>query len=281
MPVRIPKDEKRTLEQLREHYEIERELAARLRRAPREERRRLYGPLYDELFRRVPLHPQLTEKDDPGVRAADVARQMKFLRRFLRPDSMFLEVGAGDCGLSLEAAKHAKRVFAVDVSAEITGGQGRPPNFELILSDGTSVPVPAGSVTLAYSRRLMEHLHPEDALEQLRNIHAALARGARYVCITPNGLSGPYDISGYFEDVATGFHLKEYTLTELAEVFRSVGFTRLAAYAGGRGQYVRVPLPMVLLTERALRSLPASWRRALARTFPVRALLGMTVVGVK
>ncbi len=281
MPVRIPKEEKRTLEQLRAHYEIERELAARLRRAPREERRRLYGPLYDELFRRVPLHPQLTEKDDPGVRAADVARQMKFLRRFLRPDSVFLEVGAGDCGLSLEVAGHAKRVFAVDVSAEITGGRGRPPNFELILSDGTSVPVPAGSVTLAYSRRLMEHLHPEDALEQLRNIHAALARGARYVCITPNGLSGPYDISGYFEDVATGFHLKEYTLTELAEVFRSVGFTRLAAYAGGKGRYVRVPLPLVLLTERALRSLPASWRRALARTLPVRALLGMTVVGVK
>jgi hypothetical protein len=139
MPVRIPKDEKRTLEQLREHYEIERELAARLRRAPREERRRLYGPLYDELFRRVPLHPQLTEKGDPGARAADVARQMKFLRRFLRPDSVFLEIGAGDCGLSLEVAKHAKRVFAVDVSAEISGGQGCP--LELIV-DG-SVPVPA------------------------------------------------------------------------------------------------------------------------------------------
>jgi SAM-dependent methyltransferase len=281
MPVRIPKDEKRTPEQLREHYEIERELAGRLRRAPKHERRRLYGPVYDELFRRVPHHPQLTEKRDPGARGADVARQMKFLRQFFKPDSVFLEVGAGDCGLSLEVAKHAKRVFAVDVSAEITAGQERPSNFELILSDGTSVPVPAGSVTLAYSRRLMEHLHPEDALDQLRNIHAALAPGARYVCITPNGLSGPYDISGYFEDVASGFHLKEYTLTELAEVFRGVGFTRLAAYAGGKGFYVRVPVPLVVLTERALQRLPAPWRRALARTLPMRALLGMTVVGVK
>jgi hypothetical protein len=31
----------------------------------------------------------------------------------------------------------------------------------------------------------MEHLHPEDAFEQLRNIIRALAPGGRYVCITP------------------------------------------------------------------------------------------------
>jgi SAM-dependent methyltransferase len=281
MPVRIPREEKRTIEQLREHYEIEKELAARLRRAPKDERRRLYGPLYDELFRRVPHHPQLTEKRDSRAREADVARQLKFLRRLLKPDSVFLEVGAGDCGLSLAAAKRAKRVFAVDVSAEISGGEDRPSNFELILSDGTSVPVPRGSISLAYSRSLMEHLHPEDALEQLRNIHAALAPGARYVCITPNRLSGPYDISGYFEDVATGFHLKEYTLAELVAVFRGVGFRRLAAYAGGKGAYVRAPVSVVLLTERVLQALPAAWCRGLARTLPVRALLGMTVVGVR
>jgi len=281
MPMRIPKDEKRTVEQLREHYEIEKELAARLRRAPRDERKRLYGPLYDELFRRVPHHPQLTEKSDPRVRAADVARQLKFLRAFLKPDTVFLEVGAGDCALSLAVAKLARRVFAVDVSSEISSGENRPSNFELILSDGTSVAVPPGTVSLAYSRRLMEHLHPEDALEQLRNIHAALAPGGRYVCITPNRLSGPYDISGYFEDVATGFHIKEYTLAELATALRSVGFARLAAYAGGKGLYVRVPVSLVLLVERTLEALPANWRRGLARSLPMRALLGMTVVGVK
>ncbi|MBN1503478.1 MAG: class I SAM-dependent methyltransferase [Candidatus Eisenbacteria bacterium] len=281
MPMRIPDYEKRTPEQLREHYEIEKELAARLRSAPRDERRRLYGPLYDELFRRVPHHPQLTEKRDPGVRAADVARQMRFVRRFLTPDSVFLEVGAGDCGLSLEVAKVAKKVTAVDVSAEIAAGEGRPANFELVLSDGTNIPMPAGSVTLAYSKSTMEHLHPEDALEQLTNIHAALARAGRYVCLTPNRLSGPYDISRYFDDVATGFHLKEYTLTELAAVFRSVGFTRLTAYAGGKGTYVRVPVFLVLLTERLLRALPPSWCRAAARTFLMRALLGIAVVGVK
>jgi hypothetical protein len=40
-----------TPDQRRAHYEIERELASRLRSAAKEERRTLYSSLYDELFR--------------------------------------------------------------------------------------------------------------------------------------------------------------------------------------------------------------------------------------
>ena len=50
----------RTPERVRAHYEIEKGLAARLRLANREDRKRLYGELYDELYRSVPDHPQLT-----------------------------------------------------------------------------------------------------------------------------------------------------------------------------------------------------------------------------
>ena len=38
--------------QIREHYEVEKELASRLRNAPKEARGTLYRALYDELFRR-------------------------------------------------------------------------------------------------------------------------------------------------------------------------------------------------------------------------------------
>jgi len=50
--------ENRNIRQLREHYEIERELANRLRNASKEERVRLYASSYDELFLRVAHHPQ-------------------------------------------------------------------------------------------------------------------------------------------------------------------------------------------------------------------------------
>jgi hypothetical protein len=64
---------------------------------------------------------------------------------------------------------------------------------------------------VAYSYQLMEHLHPGDALEQLVNIYQALKRDSVYCCVTPNRISGPHDISVYFDTVAQGLHLKEYS----------------------------------------------------------------------
>ena len=162
--MRIPEGEQRTPEQLKEHYIIEKELASRLRSASREERRHLYTALYDELFRRVPHHPQLTQKADPQTQAEAVSAQLALLSRFLKPDSTFLEVGPGDCRLAFEVAKRVRKVIAVDVSEEITRTSERPDNFELIISDGSSIPVPVESVDVAYSNQLMEHLHPDDAL---------------------------------------------------------------------------------------------------------------------
>ena len=52
----------RTDADIESHYRVEVELAGRLRAAPRAERLGLYGAVYDELFRRVPTHPQLTRK---------------------------------------------------------------------------------------------------------------------------------------------------------------------------------------------------------------------------
>ena len=111
-----------------------------------------------------------------------------------------------------------------------------------MLSDGCTVPVPADSVTLAYSFQVMEHIHPDDALEQLRNLFTAIAPGGSYMCVTPSRLNGPHDVSKFFDPVARGFHLKEYTNAELARLFRAVGFSRVVPYAGFRGRYLRLPI---------------------------------------
>lgn len=120
---------------------------------------------------------------------------MGFLGRFVNHrDITFLEVGPGDCALSLEVARFAKQVYAVDVSSEIVKGFICPPNFRLVISDGSRVPVSPGSVNVAYSNQLMEHLHPDDAWEQLNNIYRALVPGGIYVCMTSNRLNGPHDV---------------------------------------------------------------------------------------
>jgi SAM-dependent methyltransferase len=271
----------RTPAQLREHYEIEKQLATRLRTASREERRSLYRAAYDELYQLVPHHPQVTRKASPELTEAAVAPQIRLLQRYVGPESTVLEIGPGDCALSVSLARLVRQVYGLDVSEEITYHSSLPDNFKLILSDGTSVPLPPESVDVAYSNQLMEHLHPDDGLEQLEGIWRSLRPGGVYICITPNRLSGPHDISRHFDLTATGFHLKEYTAGELNRVFRKVGFRRVYSLVGRKGVFTPMPLGPVLGLETALRLIPAGARRAVALTAPCRALLGCRLVAQK
>lgn len=276
-----PKPADRTPAQLWEHYQVEKGLAARLRNASRLERRKLYRTAYDELFRRVPHHGQLTRKTSPQERAIHVSQQLRLLGRFLKPSTCFLEIGAGDCALSLNVAGRVRKVYALDVSAFLTQGIGVPVSFELILSDGVSIPAPPGSVTLAYSNQLMEHLHPEDAAEQLANIFQALAPGGAYLCITPNRLTGPHDISKYFDSTASGFHLKEYTITELCGIFRKAGFRRAVQYARLRGTYFPIPSWFTRTLEIAFGALSPAMRARVRHNRLVRGLLEIRLVAWK
>ena len=134
---------------------------------------------------------------------------------------------------------------------------------------------------IAYSDQLLEHLHPEDAFDQLQNIYKALCPGCIYICITPNRLNGPHDISKYFDNVATGFHLKEYTFTELYGLLREVGFSSIKFYSGGRGIYMKIPLTPIRLCERVLTKVPFPLRRTIANIGILRKLLNGIVVAKK
>lgn len=276
--IRKPRaDDKRPVEQIIEHYTVEKQLADRLRNATKAERRTLYSSVYDELFQRLPHHPQHVHRDS----ASAVASQLRFVNRFLGPESTFLEVGPGDCALSFAVARRVKHVYAVDVSDEITRTHTVPTNFTLALSDGCSVPVPPGTVDVAFSNQLMEHLHPDDASEQLHNLYKALAPGGVYACMTPNRLTGPHDVSRYFSNVAEGLHLKEYSVSELRTLLRNVGFSRVIQYVGKQWLYLRFPLPLTLALEHILDALPARLANSLAESLPVRAVLAIRVVAFK
>ncbi|MGH9381478.1 MAG: class I SAM-dependent methyltransferase [Thermoanaerobaculia bacterium] len=270
----------RTEERLRAHYEVERELADRLRNASRAERSQLYGEVYDELFRRVPDHPQLVKRSDLAMQAAEVARQVAGLAPFTSAATRFLEIGAGDCALSLALAPRVRQVWALDVSREIVPGTMLPENFELVLSDGQSVPLPPRSVDLAYSNQLMEHLHPDDAFAQLEAISQVLTPGGRYLCVTPHRFNGPHDISKFFDLTATGFHLHEYTVGELRRLMRSVGFheVRLVVRLGSRSRVV--PTQLATVPEALLAPLPPRVRRGVARS-PLRFPLGIKMIATK
>jgi ubiquinone/menaquinone biosynthesis C-methylase UbiE len=268
----------RTAAEVREHYEIEKQIADRLRDSTFDERKNLYSEAYDELFRAVPHHPMLVDYS-PEAKRKDLEKDVRRLQPFITSESVYLEIGPGDCAVAFEIAGQAKKVYAIDVSNEITKNVDAPANFELILSDGSSIPVEEESVDIAFSNQLMEHLHPDDSLRQLENVFRALKRGGTYFCITPNRLSGPHDVSRTFDTTATGLHLKEYTVTELDALFRKVGFRKTRVYPGVSNIFL--PILPYKIAEKLLDILPHSIRKTLTFNKVVRFLLGVKLVGTK
>jgi SAM-dependent methyltransferase len=271
----------RSFDRIEYHYHVERELADRVRQAAPADRRQMYGRVYDELFARVPDHPQLTRKWSAEKQAARLEPQLKLLARFLDSSSRFLEIGAGDCSLTRKIAPQVSRCYALDVSPTIISSVPIEPNMEVLLSDGCDIPVKEGSVTVAYSYQVIEHMHEDDALEHLKNVYRALAPGGVYVCVTPNRLNGPHDVSQYFDATAKGFHMKEYTISELSRVFLEVGFRNTSPYVGIQTRYYAFPSALLGGLESGLSTLPFSWRRKVAGLKGISNLLFISMAGRK
>ena len=216
----------RSIERLRHHFEVERELGERLRRSTREERRTLLGELYDELFRRVPDHPRLTRRDTPESSAAAIRARLRLVEGFLTPSTVFLEIAPGDCRFCHAVAPRVREAIGADISDQTGGSGDAPPNFRLLIWNG--------SIDLAFSYQLLEHLHPDDVADHLRTVRGVLRPGGRYVVSTPHRYSGPHDVSRHFSDTPAGLHLQEWTFRELALAARAAGFARLIPFRRGR-----------------------------------------------
>lgn len=278
---KLPKTEIRTEEQLREHYEIEKELASKLRNATAVERKTLYSDLYNEMYRRVPHHPQFNKKFDAELRNKEIKNHVGWLERYFSKSKSFMELGPGDCLLSFELCKYFKDVYAIDVSDEITKNPDKPENFKLFLSDGSSVDVQAETIDVAFSNQLMEHLHPDDALAQIQGIFNALKSGGVYLCVTPHRFKGPGDISRYFDDVATGFHLKEYTNKELCSMFKSAGFRKINSMLTLRGFSIIIPSYIVIALEMLIKPLPHHFRKKICSMWVTDHFLSIKLIAIK
>jgi SAM-dependent methyltransferase len=118
-------------------------------------------------------------------------------------------------------------------------------------------------------------------LEQLEGIWRVLRPGGVYICVTPNRLNGPHDVSKHYDLIATGFHLKEYTVAELSRLFQRVGFRKIRALLGPRGACIPAPVRLVMAGEAVLKLVPPKARRVLGLTLPCRAFLGIRLLGMK
>jgi SAM-dependent methyltransferase len=111
-----------------------------------------------------------------------------FLDARFTPDSVFMEIGAASCKLALRAAGYVERVYAIDVSGHFVQNVLVPVNLRLVLCDGVRIPVPEGTVDLAWSGAFMDQLHPDDAGQHLASVHRALAPSGEYVIRTSQSI---------------------------------------------------------------------------------------------
>ena len=268
-------------EQIREHYELEKRLATLLRNAGREERRQLYGQVYDKLYSSLPHHPRHRCSESPALRMARVEMQIEILRPFLKREMVAVELGPGTCHTLCAVAGKVNRALGVDVSVMATNRQNFPPNLELLQFDGINIPIPAESADLVYSMAVMEHLHPEDALEQLESVVKVLKPGGKYIFNTTHRFRGPDDISRHFDKVATGFHLHEYTFRELGRLGRKAGFKKVYGLPRFLGRYYQTGPTALILFEALLAPLPYGIRHWLANARGISSILGVRAVAVK
>jgi hypothetical protein len=220
----------------------EQEFARAIMAAPKgsTQRRAVIGQAYDTIC--TILAAQAPDARKPLVMGLD-RRYVHIVLRILRRQNKlrheqprFFEIGYGCGALLSQVHSHDYPVAGIEVSAVMRQqaiellGEGHSPF--LLLGDLRSVRSDslAGRPTLVYWNDVLEHIPPDELGDYLKKIYQLLAPGGALVTITPHWLLRPSDVTGDFcppRTEARGLHLKEYRLTEIAQLMRRAGFRRV------------------------------------------------------
>ena len=260
-----------------EHYQLERALADQLRRANRQERPHLYIELYDQLFTTIKDHPQNLAKQDTALHEFALAARRKLLSCFFDKGLNFVEFGGGDGALSKSIAEHFAKLCMIEVSNVLTESECLAGNIEVCNMDCSDLSCLDNKFDVAFSDNLFEHLHPEDAMLHLQCVRKILNPGGVYIIRTPNSVGGPHDVSRNFDEVSTGFHLKEYDSRELREVCLKAGFKGAQLRLTVNKYEVRVPFWLAGLLENLLRMFKHDVRKKLTSLKVLRPINSLTV----
>jgi hypothetical protein len=237
MELKQPLPANRSLEQLKNHYLVEKAIAERLKLANREERKQICATMYDELFSKVPDHPLLTRREGAELTRRANESKSALVRRRLEKSMTFVEFAPGDCQFAFELCKHVDHVYGVDISDQSGRVKSAPENFTLIIYGGY----------------------------HLEMVYSLLKSGGFYVFRTPQYHSGPHDVSRSFSNEPECFHLKEWTYSELMVLLKEVGYGKLRAYWTAKDFSIRLPYAYFSLCDALLRRFPKRRLRRLAK----------------
>ena len=261
-----------------EQYLFEKELAKKLINSNVEERHIAYKSLYGEFFKRF---PNVSYNPQSNI-AHKIKWQMKLLKPFLNKDVTFLEIGAGNCLLSLEVAQNVKQVIAYEVADAIQHIENKSNNLLLKIFDGIDFSEVNDSIDLIYSNQVFEHLHIDDTLYHVNQYYKMLKSDGRVVIVTPHSSTGPHDISQDFSTMPEGLHMKEYTYRELRNILLTAGFKTVKGCIGHkRLGYFAINAKTFVILEEFYGLLPKKIRYKLKNNPILLNLLGIKIIALK
>ena len=267
----------RSYDQIKNHYLLEKSIAEKIKSSTREERTKILSTMYDEIFSKVPDHPRLTKRQSDKVSARSIKKKLILVSKYLNSSVQFAEFGPGDCRFAFEIANRVKVAYGVDISDQRNPDDSVPENFKLIIYDGFHLEeIEPNSINIIFSDQLIEHIHEDDTKLHLELVHSILKKGGKYIFRTPHNFTGPHDISMFFSYEPEGFHLKEWTYTEMNQILMDIGYAKFNTYWNARGVKVRLPKVYFSVGELVLSKFPKKTMRKFSR-YLIPVLCGMAV----
>jgi hypothetical protein len=261
-----------------DQYVFEKSLGRQLLNTTAKERKEAYKRLYSEFFRKFPK-----VSFDPYKKIEHKLQwQSRLLRPYLRESAVFMEIGAGNCLLSLKISENVQKVIAYEVADTVPYVERKPKNFNLKVFDGLDFVEEEDSVDIIYSNDVFEHLHCEDISHHLCQYHNILKIRGKLVIVTPHALTGPHDISRNFSKKPEGFHMKEYTYKEMKKILSTHRFAKIRALLGNKKfGYFEININFLITFEILYSIIPLGIRYSLRNNPILAKIFTIKVIGTK
>lgn len=258
-------------EWLEKHYQIEHEYAQKILKSKKDspERSQLFAQGYDAVTKIMKAYT--TEGGETDYTAV----VMEIINKRIKPDAKIFDLGCATGNLVRALIKKGYQAKGIDVSADLIA-QAKE---KLKLYEAENKVEKADIFHYQTEEKfdalvmdnVIEHFHPDSIDDLLKKCFSMLKPKGYLIIMTPHRFSGPHDVSKHFVplgDAAKGFHLIEFSFTELYQRLQKVGFNdvygfpfhpRLFKKINFVPTYSPVSAQMNMLSEKILSVIPFSF----------------------
>jgi len=291
-------DTPRNINEWREyHYRVEKEYAAKIMASPKGSAER--EMLFEEGYNKV-LGDIIAQYDPGGGGTHYTTVVLQIVQHLVDRGGRVFDFGCGGGDLVMALIEAGYDARGIDVSRDCI--DRAKATLSVISKDEC---VERGEFLSFQANRkfhcvvmdnVIEHIVPDSVGDVVRRCYDMLDEDGYLVVLTPHKMSGPHDVSRFFlplGSAAEGFHLKEYSFTDLDSALRGGGFKRVLGFSVHPRMFQRLGF-VSKPTERAARKAKATenilaaspWNRVMTmNTTVARGLVALlcpaVCVGVK